>query len=134
MQLPPRFVTSRQRARTFIFGLTPKAKAAHEAKRRLRLRYPLFRTSPGHELDGGVHSQINQMRRDAAKEDHLQALGITLLRIPNGEVLEDPEGFVRKVRPALDPGAATAKVTPHPSRASSQGRWPRSTLSPGESV
>ena len=50
------------------------------------------------ELDGGVHSQPTQMRKDAAKEDYFRRLGIRLLRIPNGVVLEDPEGFVRKVQ------------------------------------
>jgi very-short-patch-repair endonuclease len=52
------------------------------------------------ELDGSVHSQPTRMRRDAAKERHLRTLGIRLLRIPNGLVLKDPEGFVRKVREA----------------------------------
>jgi hypothetical protein len=41
------------------------------------------------------------MRRDAAKEDYLRTLGINLLRIPNGLVLEDPESFVGKVREAI---------------------------------
>jgi uroporphyrinogen-III synthase len=54
------------------------------------------------ELDGGVHSQPSQMRKDAAKEDHLRTLGIGLLRIPNGLVLGDPEEFVRKVREAIE--------------------------------
>jgi len=54
------------------------------------------------ELDGGVHSQPSQRRRDAAKEDSLRTLGISLLRIPNGLVLEDPEEFVRKVREAFE--------------------------------
>ena len=49
------------------------------------------------ELDGGVHSQIDQMRRDAKKEDQLRTLGIRLLRIPNAMVLEHPDEFVRKV-------------------------------------
>ena len=38
------------------------------------------------ELDGGVHSQIDQMRKDAVKEDRLRTLGIRLLRIPNAMV------------------------------------------------
>ena len=38
------------------------------------------------------------MRKDATKDDYLRSLGIGLLRIPNGLVLEDPEEFVRKVR------------------------------------
>jgi very-short-patch-repair endonuclease len=50
------------------------------------------------ELDGGVHSQPIRMRRDAGKADYLRTLDIRLLRIPNGVVLEDPEGFVRKVQ------------------------------------
>ena len=54
------------------------------------------------ELGGGVHSQPSQRRRDAAKEDSLRTLGISLLRIPNGLVLEDPEEFVRKVREAIE--------------------------------
>ena len=54
------------------------------------------------ELDGGVHSQPGQMRKDAVKEDYLRTLGISLLRIPNGLVVEDPEEFVREVREALE--------------------------------
>jgi uroporphyrinogen-III synthase len=49
------------------------------------------------ELDGGVHSQIDPMRKDAAKEDYLRTLGIQLLRIPNALVLEHPDEFVREV-------------------------------------
>ena len=52
------------------------------------------------ELDGGVHSQPSQTRKDAAKEDYLRTLGIRLLRIPNRMVLEDPAAFLRKVREA----------------------------------
>ncbi len=53
------------------------------------------------ELDGGVHSQPSQMRKDAAKDDYLRTLGIRLLRVPNGLVLEDPEEFARRVRRAM---------------------------------
>ncbi len=49
------------------------------------------------ELDGGVHSQIDQMRKDAAKEDFLQTLGIRQLQNPNAKVLEHPDEFVRQV-------------------------------------
>ena len=65
------------------------------------------------ELDGGVHSQPSQMRKDAAKEDYLRARGIRLLRVANGLVLEDPQEFLRKVRDAIASGQET---TPHPSR------------------
>jgi len=60
------------------------------------------------ELDGGVHSQIDQMRKGAAKEDFLRSLGIRLLRIPNAMVLEHPDEFVRKVVGAM--GAAREKA------------------------
>jgi very-short-patch-repair endonuclease len=53
------------------------------------------------ELDGGVHSPIDPMRRDAKKEDHLRTLGIRLLRIPNAMVLEHPDEFVRTVVDAI---------------------------------
>jgi hypothetical protein len=62
------------------------------------------------ELDGGVHSQPSQMRTDATKEDYLRTLGIGLLRIPNGLVLEDAEEFVRKVREAI--GLTTGQFEP----------------------
>ena len=53
------------------------------------------------ELDGGVHSQIDQMRKDAAKEDRLRTLGIRLLRFPNAMVPDHPDEFVPKVGEAL---------------------------------
>ncbi len=54
------------------------------------------------ELDGGVHSQPSQIRKDAAKDALLAKLGINVLRLPNGLVTEDPDGFVRKVRCAAE--------------------------------
>jgi very-short-patch-repair endonuclease len=54
------------------------------------------------ELDGGVHSQIDQMRKDAAKEDYLRTLGIRLLRIPNAIALEHPDELVRKVADMME--------------------------------
>jgi very-short-patch-repair endonuclease len=61
------------------------------------------------ELDGGVHSQIDQMRKDAAKEDYLRTLGIRLLRIPNAMVLEHPDEFVREVVEAIRASVEKAK-------------------------
>ncbi len=58
------------------------------------------------ELDGSVHSQPSQMRKDAAKDDYLRTLGMRLLRVPNGMVLEDPDEFVRRVRQAIGPESA----------------------------
>jgi len=66
------------------------------------------------ELDGGVHSQPSQMRKDAEKEDYLRTLGIGLLRIPNGLELEFPEEFVRKVREAIEVRMGKADSQPSP--------------------
>jgi very-short-patch-repair endonuclease len=55
------------------------------------------------ELDGGVHSQPSQGRKDAAKQSCLTALGIRLLRIPNAMVLQNAEEFIRRVREAMGP-------------------------------
>jgi very-short-patch-repair endonuclease len=49
------------------------------------------------ELDGGVHGQPSQGRSDARRDAHLQTLGYTVLRLPNGIVLQAPELFVEKV-------------------------------------
>jgi very-short-patch-repair endonuclease len=49
-------------------------------------------------------------RKDVTKDDYLRSLGIGLLRIPNGLVLEDPEEFVRKVREAI--GVTMGQVGP----------------------
>jgi very-short-patch-repair endonuclease len=69
------------------------------------------------EIDGGVHSQINQMRRDAVKEDYLRTLGIRLLRIPNAMVLEHPDEFVRTIvdamGPVTDEGSLLLKTSNH---------------------
>lgn len=52
------------------------------------------------ELDGSIHAQPSQVRKDSAKDSYLSRLGIRVLRLPNGLVLEDPERFARKVREA----------------------------------
>ena len=65
------------------------------------------------ELDGGVHSQPSQLRRDESKERFLRQRGVQVLRIANGWVLEDPEGFVRKVLASL-PSPVLLRRTPSP--------------------
>jgi very-short-patch-repair endonuclease len=58
------------------------------------------------ELDGGIHSQPSQTRKRATREDCLRTLGMGLLRILNGLVLEDQQEFVRKVREAIEARAS----------------------------
>ncbi len=49
------------------------------------------------ELDGSMHSQPSQIRKDRAKDEHLRSMGIKVLRLPNGLVLEDPAEFISKI-------------------------------------
>jgi len=49
------------------------------------------------ELDGGVHAQPSQTRRDTSRDAQLKRMGYTVTRLPNGMVTEAPELFVRKV-------------------------------------
>jgi very-short-patch-repair endonuclease len=106
---------STQRVRELRYQQTEAEKAAWYLLRdrslglKFRRQYPIenyavdfyccrFRLAV--ELDGGIHSQPSQLRKDAAKDTFLKRLGIRVLRLPNGLVTEDPEGFVRKVRKA----------------------------------
>jgi hypothetical protein len=54
-------------------------------------------------------------------------VGIRLLRVANGLVMQDPEEFLRKVREALGAGTDPSPVPRRPEKAPS-----RATLSPGE--
>jgi very-short-patch-repair endonuclease len=49
------------------------------------------------ELDGSVHAQPSQAKRDTTRDAQLRRMGYKLARFPNGMVLEAPELFVEKV-------------------------------------
>jgi very-short-patch-repair endonuclease len=49
------------------------------------------------ELDGSIHAQPSQTRRDVSRDAELKRMGYTVTRLPNGMVMEAPELFVRKV-------------------------------------
>jgi type I restriction enzyme R subunit len=49
------------------------------------------------ELDGSVHGQPSQAKSDARRDAQLKTLGYTVLRLPNGIVLQAPDLFVQKV-------------------------------------
>ena len=53
------------------------------------------------ELDGSVHAQPDQARRDVRRDAYLKKLGYTILRFPNGIVEAAPEEFVGKVWDAV---------------------------------
>ena len=56
------------------------------------------------ELDGSVHAQPSQMSRDVRKDEYLRSQGIRVLRVSNGLVLHNPEGFLKRI----------GELTPHP--------------------
>jgi very-short-patch-repair endonuclease len=104
-----------QRIRELRRGQTEAERAAWHLLRgrqlglKFRRQYPIggylvdfycFEPRLAIELDGAAHSQPSRMRKDRAKDDYLKSLGIRVLRLPNGLVRQDPEGFVRKVREA----------------------------------
>ena len=49
------------------------------------------------ELDGSVHGQPSQAKKDARRDTHLKNMGYTVLRLSNGIVLQAPELFVDEV-------------------------------------
>ncbi len=49
------------------------------------------------ELDGSVHGQPSQIRRDLRRDAYLKDMGYVVARFPNGMVLDAPELFVDKV-------------------------------------
>ena len=105
------------RARELRHTPTEPEEAAWFLLRRLRVKGFKFRRQhpvgpytadfccPQHrlvvELDGGVHGRHDQIKKDAHRDARLRFLGYTVLRVPNGMVLEAPELFIDKVLDAV---------------------------------
>jgi len=51
------------------------------------------------EIDGGVHGEPGRVKRDAERDGRLMKLGYETIRIPNGDVLRDPDWFPEMLRP-----------------------------------
>lgn len=49
------------------------------------------------ELDGGVHSEADQIEYDIVRQAAIESNGITVLRISNQEVEHDLEGVLEKI-------------------------------------
>jgi very-short-patch-repair endonuclease len=49
------------------------------------------------ELEGEVHSQPSRMKSDARRKARLERLGCNVLCVPNGLVLQDPDGFLTRI-------------------------------------
>jgi len=47
------------------------------------------------ELDGGIHR--TREAKDAKRDAYMQTLGLTVLRIPNADVLENPDGVLSRI-------------------------------------
>ncbi len=60
------------------------------------------------ELDGAVHAEPDQRRRDAERSDQLAAAGVRVLRLGNAAVLHDPDRALAAILAACDtpPGSA----------------------------
>ena len=46
------------------------------------------------ELEGAAHDSERSARRDATREQTLRSLGLTILRLENRHVMENPEGVL----------------------------------------
>jgi type I restriction enzyme, R subunit len=69
------------------------------------------------ELDGGAHSQPSQIKKDRAKDRFLSSIGLQVLRLANGLVLQDPELFRRKICDAASGGRRSPQApSPGPLR------------------
>jgi hypothetical protein len=60
------------------------------------------------EIDGGIHDQPKQAERDEERNKRLLELGYKLLRVPNEDVLKDPEWFTERIR-SLHPSPGAAR-------------------------
>ena len=69
------------------------------------------------ELDGSVHAQPSQVRRDAKRDEWLRRLGYRVVRFPNG-LVSVPEEFVKRVLRVLTNLGAAAKTASAPATVS----------------
>ncbi|MBI4954061.1 MAG: DUF559 domain-containing protein, partial [Myxococcales bacterium] len=53
------------------------------------------------EVDGGHHDDPSVAARDAARDALLRAAGLTVLRLPNEQILHDPERALDRIRQVL---------------------------------
>jgi very-short-patch-repair endonuclease len=53
------------------------------------------------ELDGSVHAQARQARRDSLRDAHLKKMGYIVLRFSNGIAQEAPDIFVQRTLDAV---------------------------------
>ena len=54
------------------------------------------------EVDGGIHQRERKIERDRALEEHLQRLGVSLIRVPNSVVSRDVQSCCKKILEILN--------------------------------
>jgi len=53
------------------------------------------------ELDGPIHDKQEQKQHDTRRDSYLRSQGLTVVRLPNSEVLGDTESGLKKIAAAL---------------------------------
>ena len=53
------------------------------------------------EVDGGYHFEYEQMQRDECRTEHLENMGLRVIRFSNEEILTDIEGVLDNIRKEL---------------------------------
>jgi very-short-patch-repair endonuclease len=54
------------------------------------------------EIDGGIHEEERQKAHDENRDSNLTALGYRILRLTNGEILEDLDSALETIRQRLE--------------------------------
>jgi very-short-patch-repair endonuclease len=50
------------------------------------------------EVDGGYHESAEQVQKDAMRDDRLQKLGLTVVRVSNEQVLEQWQAVITQIK------------------------------------
>jgi len=56
------------------------------------------------EVDGGIHSTLEQQQKDQVKDAHFKFIGMRVLRLKNSEVLENQVSALAKIAAACEAG------------------------------
>ena len=53
------------------------------------------------EVDGGYHSEYEQMQRDEHRTEHLRQMGLRVIRFSNEDIFENIENVLDTIRKEL---------------------------------
>jgi very-short-patch-repair endonuclease len=74
------------------------------------------------EVDGSSHEEPTRRQRDVQRDRWIAARRFRILRLEDGEVLENPEASLDRIREFLGILAPAECTTPHPNPPPSRGR------------